>query len=62
MLIKKYSFQYAHAAGDKSQFIEKLYELILKNDIEIAVKEVLGLGLENVLKTDKEGRYKRVVL
>ena len=61
LVIKKYSFECAKLAGDKSELIKRIYTLLMTTSLEFAAKDVLGTALEHLLNAD-EGtiRYKSV--
>lgn len=45
--IKNFSYDYAKIKGDKSTFIELLYNLIMQEGVELKIKELLGGAIEH---------------
>ena len=56
LIIKKYSFESAKLAGDKSQLVENIYSLLMTPNLEFAAKDVIGTALQHLLAAD-EGTY-----
>ena len=51
-LMKKFSYTYAEAPGDKSNFIEIIYNLIMSDVLDFKIKQILGQALEHQFNKD----------